>query len=223
MSAPLRKRVPVHSATGKKWKSHPTIKKHLRQDFNGRCAYCDDSDSLVDVDFQVEHFAPMAKFPEREIVYENLLYACPYCNKSKSKYWVSDDPDISVIGDQGVVNPCDKAYDRHLGRLETGCIYPKTPLGEFMYRRLKLYLRRHELFFSIERLKNKIKELKAAGAGADIWPMCDQLNEYYSLSPIVKWQKGEVLECPVGEKALKKKAIGKKRARCNGKKKIKRN
>lgn len=186
---------------------HNKILKKKYQGFNGRCAYCDDPDSLVDVDFQVEHFAPMAKFPERKIVYENLLYACPYCNKSKSKYWVGDDPDISVIGDQGVVNPCDKAYDRHLGRLGNGRIYPKTPLGDFMYRRLKLYLRRHELFYSLERLKNKINELKAAGAGADIWPLCDQLNEYYSLAPIVKWQKGEVLGRPVDKKALKKKAI----------------
>ena len=195
MSTPLRRCVPVHSATGEKWRSHSTIKKHLQQDFNGRCAYCDDPDSLVDVDFQIEHFAPQAKFPERKIVYQNLLYACAYCNGAKSVYWVSDDPDVNVRNDEGVVNPCTKDYDLHLGRLADGRIFPKTKLGEFMYMRLKLYLLRHESFFRLERLRDKIKELKLSGVGTEIIPLYEELNEYYQSTATVKRKAGKILRC----------------------------
>lgn len=202
MSALLRKRIPAHS---KIRKVPHDVKKHLKHDFHGRCAYCDDLDSLVDVNFEVEHFAPKSKFPERQAVYQNLLYACPYCNRAKSKYWVSDDPDVNINGNEGIVNPCSEDYDLHLGRSETGCIYPKTLLGEFMYRKLKLYFRRHELFFNLERLKGKIEELRSAGVGGDVLPLYERLNEYYQLAPIVKRQKGEILRCPIKKRSSNKK------------------
>ncbi|MBQ3808676.1 MAG: HNH endonuclease [Kiritimatiellae bacterium] len=193
MSTLLRKYIPIHSAQGEKWRSRTTIKTHLKQDFHGRCAYCDDSDSLVDIDFHIEHFAPKTKFPERKYLYQNLLYACPYCNESKSEYWVSDDPDINIKDGEGIVNPCCKDYDSHLGRRKNGCIYPKTGLGEFMYKRLKLYLARHELFFQIERLQRKIDELQGTAAGDEILPIYKKFREYYELSAKIKWKKGSVI------------------------------
>lgn len=189
MSNLLRKNIPTHSAKGERWKTKATIKKHLKEDFHGRCAYCDDLDSLVDIDFHIEHFAPKKKFPEREYWYQNLLYACPYCNESKSEYWASDDPDVNVKNDEGVVNPCSTDYDIHLGRRKNGRIYPKTRLGEFMYRRLKLYLARHELFFRLENLQAKVNELESTDAKEKILPLYRELLRYYKLVPIIKWEK----------------------------------
>lgn len=193
MSTLLRKYIPTHSAQGEKWRSRTTIKSHLKQDFHGRCAYCDDLDSLVDIDFHIEHFAPQTKFPERKTLYQNLLYACPYCNKSKSEYWASDDPDINIKDGEGIVNPCCADYDLHLGRRRSGCIYPKTELGKFMFKLLKLYLARHELFFQIERLQSKINELQRTAVGAEILPLYKKLCEYYGLAAKIKWQTGSVL------------------------------
>lgn len=191
----LRRCIPTHSEMGERWKSRSAIKKHLRIDFNGRCAYCDDADNLVDIDFHIEHFAPKTKFPERKTLYQNLFYACPYCNEAKSEYWVGDNPDENVKGCKGIVNPCTKEYDRHLGRRADGRIYAKTRLGEFMYRRLKLYLLRHELFFRLEVLQAKFDELKSRGAGNEIVALCDELNNYYRLAANAKWKKGRIIGC----------------------------
>lgn len=217
MSTLLRKDVPTHSAQGEKWRSRTTIKKHLKQDFHGRCAYCDDSDSLVDIDFHIEHFAPQTKFPERKKLYQNLLYACPYCNESKSEYWVSDDPDINIKDEEGIVNPCCRDYDLHLGRRRNGCIYPKTSLGKFMYKLLKLYLARHELFFQIERLQRKIDELPRTAAGAEILPLYKKLCEYYGLSAKIKWQKESVLR-RIDAKDVCGKSVAKSGAKKRGRK-----
>ena len=53
-------------------------------------------------------------------------------------------------------------YDTHLGRDESGRIFPKTPLGEYMYKTLKLYLQRHEYAHIMDQLcerRSTIKEL----------------------------------------------------------------
>ena len=209
MPAQLRSCMPGHSASGERWKTRSIIKKHLRQDFHGRCAYCDDADSLVDVDFHIDHFAPKTKFPKRKFVYQNLFYACPYCNESKSEYWVCDDPDVNVINDEGIVNPCSKEYDRHLGRREDGGILPKTALGYFMYKKLRLYLLRHEVFFQIERLRKKIEEAQLTGANAVAMALYKEIDNYYRLAPTVKWKEGKVLECPDVKSGLSKRVLSK--------------
>lgn len=160
----VQREKPHHSFTGEKWKTMKTNKKYLKADFHNRCAYCDDSDYYHGGyrNFHVDHFAPKKKFPAYEFVYENLLYACPFCNESKSDKWPSETVSISVVEDVGFVNPCSDEYDTHLGRDESGRIFPKTPLGEYMYKTLKLYLQRHEYAHIMDQLcerRSTIKEL----------------------------------------------------------------
>jgi len=133
-------------------------------DFNGRCAYCDDRDFYCggSKTFHVEHFAPKEKFPAFRFVYENLLYSCSFCNVAKSDTWPSNDPAVSVVGDEGFVNPCSEDYDKHLARLPNGKIDARTNLGKYMIRELKLYLYRHELFYKLEQVEEKRKLLESA-------------------------------------------------------------
>lgn len=163
---------PVHSYSGDKWKTNKTNKKYLKQDFHSRCAYCDDLDFYYGgaKAFHVEHFAPKEKFPNLIHRYENLLYACPYCNEAKSDKWPSDSADISVVGEEGFVNPCAEEYDNHLERNSDGKISSKSVLGDYMISNLKLYLKRHQIFYKIDqiqrqktRIKQKIDEGKANG------------------------------------------------------------
>lgn len=158
----LKKEVPIRSYTGEAWKTNRTNKKYLAEDFQGRCAYCDDLDKIYGGyrTYHVEHFAPKEKFPELEFTYDNLLYACPYCNGSKNDDWPSDSPTTNVVGDCGYIDPCTSDYQKHLDRKETGEIYYKTPLGHYMYNHLKLYLRRHTIIFMMDKLHNKITELE---------------------------------------------------------------
>lgn len=191
----LRDGVPKRSRTGQFAKTNKTYKKYLMGDFKHKCAYCGDLDSIGCGSrfYHVEHFAPKEKFPELEFVYDNLLYACPYCNGSKSDKWVSVDPKINIIGNEGFVDPCTESYDLHLDRDSAGRIFAKTEIGKYMIKELSLFLKRHELIYTLEVLRNRaerlrdcIKEDKKKGEDTSIKEKTlSELNEvfcnYYNL------------------------------------------
>ena len=159
----LKKDIPVRTYTGEKWITNRTNKKYLAIDFKHRCAYCDDLDTIYGGQrlYDVEHFAPKEKFPGLKFAYDNLLYACTFCNNSKSDDWPSEDSAISVVGECGYIDPCHKEYYEHLDRNEnTGKIYYKSNLGEYMYVHLKLYLKRHEIIYMLDKLQTKISQLE---------------------------------------------------------------
>lgn len=159
----LKKYIPIRSYTGEKWMTNPTNKKYLAIDFRNRCAYCDDLDYLYGGkrSFAVEHFAPKDKFPELKFTYDNLLYACPYCNGAKGNDWPSKSSKINIVNDCGYVDPCSENYYKHLDRNEkTGEIFPTSKLGEYMYSHLNLGLVRHKILYMIDKLNKEIADLE---------------------------------------------------------------
>ena len=158
----VQKEKPTHSYSGVKWKTNKTNKKYLRIDFHSRCAYCDDRDFYYGGEkvFHVDHFAPKEKFPDLIHRYENLLYACPYCNEAKSDKWPSSSPDISIVDNVGFANPCTEEYDSHLARNPDGSISSTSKLGEYMAINLKLYLKRHQIFYKIDQIEQKRASLE---------------------------------------------------------------
>lgn len=136
-------------------------KEKLAEDFFHRCAYCNDMDIYGGGfrAYQVEHFAPKSKFPELEFNYDNLLYACPWCNRAKWNTWPSDDPSQNIVGEIGFIDPCSDEYDKHLKRLPKGNIVGITPLGKYMYKMLQLYLKRHEIIYNLDRVEKEIDKL----------------------------------------------------------------
>ena len=159
----IKDKKPIRSLTGVKWKTNASNKKRLAEDFNHRCAYCDDLDRFNGGfrSYHVEHFAPKDKFPELKFEYTNLLYSCPYCNGSKSNKWPSDDPKINVVNDIGFLDPCEDEYYKHLHRNDDGSIGYDSDLGEYIYRELSLGLLRHKVLFKIGDLNKQIVLLKA--------------------------------------------------------------
>ncbi len=135
----------------------------LRIDFIAACGYCGDDDERMDLStFHIDHFAPKKLFPELELAYSNLVYACRFCNVSKSDHWVGADPKVPNNGSEGFIDPCSDEYDAHLGRDAGGRIVAKSPLGEYVIRRLKLNLIRHELLWRARKarsLRDKIDSL----------------------------------------------------------------
>lgn len=142
----------------------------LRQDFNGRCGYCDDADERVDRSlFHIDHFAPKKPFDKRREVYENLVYSCRFCNVCKGNHWVGNDPDVPNDGKAGFVDPCSADYDTHLSRDGGGRIVPESELGAYVIGRLKLGLVRHELLWNARKsreLREEIAALRASLAAA---------------------------------------------------------
>lgn len=157
----IKAKIPVRSYSGDKWKTNKTNKKYLAQDFDHRCAYCDDWDKYNGGmrSYHVEHFAPKEKFPDLKYTYDNLLYACPYCNEAKSDKWPSDKAEISVVGDKGFIDPCTAEYYAHIYRNEDGSIGYNGKLGEYIYNELNLYLKRHQINYNLVRVNREIDEL----------------------------------------------------------------
>ena len=153
---------PIRLYSGEMWKTNKSNKQRLAIDFKHRCAYCDDLDKHGGGynSYHVEHFAPKEKFSNLEFTYDNLLYSCPFCNLSKSNKWISEDHSISVVNNKGFLDPCEDEYYIHLKRGKNGNIVYTTELGKYIYEELKLYLKRHEVIFNLERISNKIKEVE---------------------------------------------------------------
>lgn len=158
----LREKKPIRSYHGEKFRTNSTNKKYLALDCNHRCVYCDDLDTYgggFQV-YQVEHFAPKSLFPELKFNYDNLLYACPWCNRAKWDKWPSMDSKVNVVGDEGFADPCSDEYDKHLKRNPSGAIEGVTPLGRYMCENLNLNLKRHAIIHNVDNLRKKVDELK---------------------------------------------------------------
>lgn len=154
----IKEKKPIRSYTGEMWTTNASNKKYLAEDFNHRCAYCDDLDRFNGEyrAYHVEHFAPKDKFPELKYEYSNLLYACPYCNGSKSNKWPSNNPKENVVGNKGFLDPCADEYYKHLHRNDDGSIGYDTELGEYIFKELNLGLLRHKILFKLGDLNKQI-------------------------------------------------------------------
>lgn len=160
---PIRKTIPLRKCK-KTYSNYRQYKDNLKDDFNGRCGYCD----LLDVRiggkkaFHIDHFAPKKAFGHLETVYSNLVYACPSCNLSKSNDWPMPNESPTHDGKQGYIDPCDVSYDQHLYRAASGEVIPSTDLGIYISRKLKLYLRKHQIFWAFEQLLSLADQIKVA-------------------------------------------------------------
>jgi hypothetical protein len=157
---PIRKTTPKRTCS-KKYKNYRSYKEPLRKDFYKRCGYCGDLDVLFGGmrGSQIDHFRPKSIFTKLEHEYDNLVYACPYCNRAKSNDWPAGDSEQSYLDGKGYIDPCDIDYDNHLARYENGRIYHKTDVGYYMFLKLKLGLRRHQLAWINEQLELLLREL----------------------------------------------------------------
>ena len=77
----------------------------LRVEFVFRCVYCLEREvwSNVVAGFTIDHFIPVSLLPEKQLDYDNLLYACRACNAVKGDQRVPD-PLKVLLSDAVVVH-----------------------------------------------------------------------------------------------------------------------
>lgn len=166
----FRDKHPTRTYAGPAKTHYSQYRPELAQDFNNRCAYTDCSSMWWAGGFHIDHFAPkkpkltdparLQGFRDREHVYENLVYACPQVNRAKSNDWPSEDPTVSVVGDRGYFDPCSD-FNVYFERTDSGGIVPKdNPIAIYMWRKLRLYLKRYELYWRIEQIVIRLRELE---------------------------------------------------------------
>lgn len=149
---PFREFSPSRNYTGKELKDYKRYKDSLVKDFQNRCGYtyCFDFWFGGQVSFQIDHFKPKSIFPNLETKYSNLVYSCSYINRAKSN-------DVGLY-----IDPCDVDYNDHFYRDELGNIYPKedSQYAKYMYKSLKLYLKRYSIIWMIDQLEKRMFKLQ---------------------------------------------------------------
>ncbi|ANM08332.1 HNH endonuclease protein (plasmid) [Rhizobium phaseoli] len=149
----VRDRMPVRSVVVAR-EAYQAYRADLQRDFFHACGYCGDEDERIDsVVYHIDHFAPKTRFPALETDYKNLVYACRYCNISKSDHWIGNDAAVPHDGARGFVDPCTDDYEKHLVRQDSGRIVGSTELGKYVAKRLRLNLIRHELLWQARRAR----------------------------------------------------------------------
>lgn len=151
----LRKCSPTRSDVAER-SNYRHYKPDLRNDFSCRCGYCDSPDEYFGGirGFQIDHFAPISKFPHLKLIYTNLIYCCPFCNRAKSNKWIGADSNVPNNGLEGFVDPCCIHFDNHLERDSQGRVLAKTELGGYMIKNLKLSLLRHQYVWQAQKLSD---------------------------------------------------------------------
>jgi hypothetical protein len=78
------------------------------------------------------------------------VYSCSYVNRAKSN-------DLNEYFD-----PCNVDYNKHFYRDHLGYIYPRdnSPIARYMYKSLKLYLKRYSIIWMLEALEEKMEILR---------------------------------------------------------------
>ncbi len=104
----------------------------LAEDFQHICGYCGKSEQVTKNTFEPDHFVPVHFAPERTADYQNLVYSCYVCNRTKSGKWPSGDKDLSATDEEGFIDPASEIYDQHLERTPDGRIIGKTKVGKYM-------------------------------------------------------------------------------------------
>ncbi|MCK5707629.1 MAG: HNH endonuclease [Candidatus Aureabacteria bacterium] len=159
----VRKEIPARTFKVQ-YSSYRQYKEPLRRDFNKRCGYCDDIDHHCNgkKGYHIDHFRPKNSFPELSRDYSNLVYSCPYCNGGKGADWPAGNSPETFIGDEGYIDPCLSTYDNHFARSDDGSIKPLTKLGQYIFKKLNLGLRRHKLICMLEILEGLLKQIGIA-------------------------------------------------------------
>jgi hypothetical protein len=143
---------PVRTYKGRELKDYRSYKDRLVMDFNEKCGYTNCSHNWFGgkINFQIDHFKPVSKHPELETIYSNLVYSCSYANRAKSD-------DLGQF-----IDPCDVNYNEHFYRDTLGSIYPneKSEPAKYMYKKLKLYLKRYSIIWMLEQLEVKKEKLR---------------------------------------------------------------
>lgn len=158
---PLRKLIPQRRVISRLVGHHRAHRDDLILDFKERCGYCNDWDYYKTTYYEIDHFIPeyvLKTISNTE--YSNLVYACRSCNNSKRAKWPSGDELISIVGDEGFIDPCNKTYDEQFERDDDGNIVALTEVGKWMYVALKLSNPQHALVHQLENLDEAIDELE---------------------------------------------------------------
>jgi hypothetical protein len=113
------------------------FKSAVRMDFNFTCAYClmAELHAAGPENFELDHFFPVSKFPQKEEDFYNLYYACHPCNHIKRAKW----PAAELLSQGiGFVDLCSEDFANHFQEKPDGSWVGLTPSASYTIDALRL-------------------------------------------------------------------------------------
>jgi hypothetical protein len=116
---------------------YQAFRDYVRNDFCHRCAYCLIAEWLAAgvENFELDHFRPKSRFPEKKQDFYNLFYACHPCNMLKHDSWPPEDLEARGIT---FVDLCQDDFQTHFKLLEDGTWDGITESGRYTIEILRL-------------------------------------------------------------------------------------
>ncbi|MFO7538178.1 MAG: HNH endonuclease [Chloroflexota bacterium] len=142
----------------------------VRQEYNFACGYCGVSETDVGSELEIDHFQPISQGGSDEL--ENLIYACPACNRNKATYWPSPDTPTHL----NLLHPLTEHLHTHIRLLLDGHLAGLTPRGWFhiewlhlnrpqlvaLRQKQALYQRTQALIEETQQINRQLQNLIAA-------------------------------------------------------------
>lgn len=111
------------------------LRRQVRNDAQGRCAYCLSSESMMGVTFELEHIIPLSA--GGKAVFQNLCLSCPACNRYKGARLRAVDPITGI--DVSLFHPRNQIWADHFRWEEGGVrIVGVTPAGRATVQALRM-------------------------------------------------------------------------------------
>ncbi len=104
----------------------------IRKKYNFACGYCGVSEFDVGSELEIDHFQPISHAGSDK--QENLVYACPACNRNKASYW----PLADAPSHMRLLHPLVDDLNMHMTLLQDGQLVGLTPQGWFHIEWLRL-------------------------------------------------------------------------------------
>ncbi len=154
MAKQFRENHPARKYNGN-YATYRSYKPHLASDFSNRCGYTDCPDFWFGGtnNFHIDHFIPWKTYPDLPNLktdYQNLIYCCSYVNILKS----NDEGDY--------IDPCNEDFNNHFSRDDLGNILPnpESVQANYMYKKLRLYMKRYQIIWMLDNFFTKLSLLK---------------------------------------------------------------
>lgn len=159
-------------------KNYLDYREPLRSDFYYSCAYCSITEFEASaIGFEIDHYMPVNKFPEKKVVYQNLMWSCEHCNGRKKDFY----PTENQKQKGRFIIRVDESDPREHLELEVDGAYlqEKSETGKFNINRLDL--NRHSLL-RLRKIRRKIWDSQnyiAHGVSEILKIGLDEINPNY--------------------------------------------
>jgi len=110
----------------------PTLRESIRALYDFRCGYCGVTETESGGELDVDHFRPRSQGGEDTL--DNLVYACPTCNRFKGDYWPAPEAGPNLM----LLHPQRGDLSAHIELLPDGRLIGLSKRGWFHIHRLRL-------------------------------------------------------------------------------------